>query len=476
MILKQNKLLVISFINGAGLMMFELVAARLLAPTIGSSTYIWTSVIGVIIAMLALGSWLGGRVADKRGKMIDVAMLLLLSALTISTVIAFSDSVLTYIMHLQLDPRLAGVLASLFLFAPASFLIGFNGPYLAKLNINSLEDSGRSVANLDSLHSLGGIIGTFITGFVLFSFIGSKAILIILVFIFAILSWLIVPRQQKNLRIGITIITIVLAFSSNYFTNSTHIDTPSAHYVITNTAPNTPENMRLLITGPGGYQSGISTSNPNELIFWYPQIMASAVEKAPKKDNILILGGGAYTIPRYLAKEYPDSKIDVVEIDPELVNISAEHFYYTKSENVNHIAADARSFINNTQNKYDIIIVDVYSDSSVPFTILTKEYGQGIKRASSSNTVILANIIADDTPGNCQDFFKASLAPYTDNFKEGFYVKQRAGVSNIIAMFTNLNGKEFSFSNSVVTPQLRSTPRYTDNFSPAERLQFNCRH
>ena len=78
--LRQNKLLIISFINGAGLMMFELVAARLLAPTIGSSTYVWTSVIGVIIAMLALGSWLGGRVADKRGRYLDVALILLLSA------------------------------------------------------------------------------------------------------------------------------------------------------------------------------------------------------------------------------------------------------------------------------------------------------------------------------------------------------------------------------------------------------------
>ena len=135
--IKQNKLLIISFINGAGLMMFELVAARLLAPAIGSSTYIWTSVIGVIIAMLALGSWLGGRVADKRGQYLDVALILLLSALTISMVGAFAQPLLTYIMHLQLDPRLAGVLASLLLFAPASFLIGFNGPYLAKLNIKS---------------------------------------------------------------------------------------------------------------------------------------------------------------------------------------------------------------------------------------------------------------------------------------------------------------------------------------------------
>lgn len=475
MVLKQNKLLIISFINGAGLMMFELVAARLLAPTIGSSTYIWTSVIGVIIAMLALGSWLGGRIADRRGQYFDVALMLLLSAVAVSMVIAFSQPILNYIMHLQLDPRLAGVLASLFLFAPASFLIGFNGPYLAKLNIKSLENSGRSVANLDSLHSVGGILGTFLTGFILFSLIGSKSILILLVFIFVGLSWLVAPRQQYMLRIGLSIMALTMAFSGNVSTNSITIDTPSAHYVISDTVPGTDENIRLLITGPGGYQSGISTKNPDDLIFWYPQIIADGVKKSPKRDNILILGGGAYTIPRYLAKEYPNSKIDVVEIDPELANISAEHFYYTKPHNVNHISADARTFINTTENKYDIIIVDVYSDASVPFTLLTKEYGQGIKRVSVNNTVVLANIIADDNPSDCQDFFKASLAPYADNFNYGFYIKEGLGVSNIIATFTNLARDEFSFAGAQDVPSLKNFPRYTDDFAPAEALQFRCK-
>ena len=472
--IKQNKLLLISFINGAGLMVFELVAARLLAPTIGSSTYIWTSVIGVIIAMLALGSWLGGRVADKRGRYLDVALILLLSALTISMVVAFAQPLLTYIMHLQLDPRLAGVLASLLLFAPASFLIGFNGPYLAKLNIKSLESSGRSVANLDSLHSLGGIIGTFITGFILFAYVGSVSILVMLVFVFVVLSWLVVPREKLSLRVAISAVALALTLSANFPSNIISIDTPSANYMISDTSPGSPDNIRLLITGPGGYQSGISTENPDELVFWYPQIIAQAVASAPQKNNILILGGGAYTIPRHLAGQYPEAKIDVVEIDPKLADISAEHFYYAKPANVNHISSDARTYINTTEKKYDIIIVDVYSDASVPFTILTREYGAGIRGVALSDAVILANIIADDSPSSsCQPFFKASLTPYTDNFKNGSYIKQHEGVSNIIALFSNLD--DFSLHNYNPLPSLKNEPRYTDDFAPAERLQFNCR-
>lgn len=244
--------------------------------------------------------------------------------------------------------------------------------------------------------------------------------------------------------------------------------------MISDTSPGSPDNIRLLITGPGGYQSGITTERPNELIFWYPQVIARAVADAPQKNNILILGGGAYTIPRHLAGQYPDSKIDVVEIDPKLADISAEHFYYAKPANVNHISSDARTYINTTEEKYDIIIVDVYSDASVPFTILTREYGVGIRGVALPDAVILANIIADDSPSSsCQSFFKASLTPYADNFKNGSYLKQHDGVANIIAMFTDMD--DFSLLGYTPVSSLESQPRYTDDFAPAERLQFNCR-
>ncbi len=471
--MKERKLLVISFINGAGLMTFELVAARLLAPTIGSSTYIWTSVIGVIMAMLALGSWLGGRIADKREKTIDIALLLLYGALAIAAVLAYSAPILNLLAASNLDPRLAGTLASLFLFAPASFIIGFSAPYLAKLNIKSLEDSGRSVANLDSINAVGGIAGTFITGFILFSVFSTTAILLILITIFTITSWTILPNKKLSLRVTITIIIISFVLQAP-IAKATAIETSTAHYNIYDIKYDA-SIARVLRTGPSGYQSGINLNNPDDLIFWYTQKMAQIVKEAPKKDNILILGGGAYTLPRYLAQTYPNSHIDVVEIDPELVNISQKYFYYKQPHNVTHITSDARTYINTAASSYDIILIDIYSDTSVPFTILSGEYGKKIKQLTNPTSVVAANIIADDTPGNCHPFFLASITPYGDNFKYSFYYKDGIGISNIVAVFTDDQDFTPPTDSIKMTPSLQGAPRYNDQYAPAESLQFKCR-
>src|SRR6218665_3235613 len=115
---KIHSLGVISFLTGFSLMAYELVAARLLAPTTGSSIYVWTSVIGIIIASLSLGYWLGGKLADARQKQIDVAILCLLSALFVVITILTSTPILAWAAGAFSDVRLQGVFASLLLFAP----------------------------------------------------------------------------------------------------------------------------------------------------------------------------------------------------------------------------------------------------------------------------------------------------------------------------------------------------------------------
>lgn len=464
---------VLSFVNGMVLMIFELVAARLLAPTIGSSTYVWTSVIGVIIAMLALGVWIGGRIADRRGVFLDVAYVLLFAAFFVATVITASSQILGGLAYEQIDLRLKGVIASLLLFAPTSFLLGITGPYLAKLNVRSLDHTGRSVANLDAMNALGGIVGTFITGFILFSVIGSKSILTALVCVLVAASWVIEPKKSPWYRWALTGAALVLAFLIPAAGSFIHIDTTTAHYVVVDLATTT-AHKRLILTGPGGYQSGVDVNAPDTLIFWYAKEIAAVMERVPKKDRILVLGGGAYTIPRYLAAQYPTAQIDVVEIDPALVGIAKQYFFYDNPSNVTPIADDARTYIDTTKQTYDVVIVDVYNDAEVPFTVLTKEYGESVRRVTRPGGVVIANSIADDT-GSCKEFLQATFKPYLDHFSQGFYHKNdtTAGVgrTNIISAFSDADlrlGDSYKLATAV------NAPIYTDDFAPAEALQFGC--
>jgi len=254
---RLGKLEVISFATGFSLMAFELVAARVLAPSIGSSTYVWTSVIGVIIAALSLGFFIGGRLADMRPKETDLVWLLCLTALTVVMTQLMYKDILADMVQTFTDPRIQAVVGSLLLFAPTSFLVGMTSPYLAKLNVKSLKTTGQSVASLDALNALGGITGTFVTGFFLFGYLGSRETLSIVVLVLLATSWLLVPRYRMAQRIVLSVISIFIITTPPVLTpNIVDIDTPSAHYQVVTFMKDFYE-VNGLITGPSGVQSAV---------------------------------------------------------------------------------------------------------------------------------------------------------------------------------------------------------------------------
>lgn len=464
----------VSFLTGFALMVFELAAARVLAPTIGSSTYIWTSVIGMIIAALSVGYWLGGKLADMRNKTIDAAVLCLVTAVLVAVATFLYPFVLTDIVQLVADSRWQGVIASLILFAPTSFVLGMISSYLAKLAIVSLETSGQSVAGLSAFNSLGGIFGTFLTGFVLFSFIGAREVMLVVVVVLLASSWMLVPKQRIAQRIFMSIAALALvmipapvARGVMYQTESTS----SSYQVVEATRNGEP--VRLIKTGPRVAQSGVYVDKPDELVFWYNRHVVDALVEY-KPSNVLVLGGGTFTMPGNLAKQLPDTTIDVVEIDPKLYELAKQYFHYEDRDNVNLIFQDARTYVNQATESYDAIFIDVYGDSSVPFPFLTEEYGEHIARLTKPNGLVLVNSIVGTYPG-CRDMYAAVDAVYRPHFAYTAWQTETGTVAeraNHVLAYTR---------SSAVIPQgmhpLESFGRaaYTDNFTPAERINADCR-
>lgn len=460
---------ILAAISGFVLMAYELIAARILAPTIGTSTYVWTSVIGVIIAALSIGYFVGGKLADRRHKEVDLAWLHLAAAAAVIWTLLAAPGLLGQLSMTGADARLQGVLASLVLFVPASLLLGAISPYLVKLQVTSLDTSGSSVARLSALNSIGGIGGTFVTGFILFSWIGARESLLLCVLLLLVASWLSVPRTKAKVRAIITGILLLVGLLALGTQTVFAIDTPSAHYEIRETRDDRP--IRLLRTGPNGAQSGVYTTGKNELAFWYTQQLARLVAEAPKKDTILVLGGGAFTVPDYLATTYPQSQVDTVEIDPGLQAIARQYFRYSDQPNATTIAGDARSYANQTTKTYDIVIVDVYSDTSVPFSLLTREYAESLDRLTGPEGTVLVNAIGA-LSGGCQPLLASMDAAYRSQFAYAEYESEypTAPSSNMILQYAR---------QPRTTPGLDALPLqngrlYTDNFMPAERLQQAC--
>ena len=427
----------------------------------------------MIIAALSLGFFAGGRVADQRNRLTDLAWLLLIaSGMAALTLISY-DGLLRAIVESIEDSRVQAVVAALVLFAPTSFFIGMTSPYLAKLNVRSLELTGRSIASLDMFNAIGGIVGTFVTGFILFGYIGAhEAIGLVSVLLLAI-SWLIAPRIYMTRRLFVSAVLLLNALTPvGTITGIVKIDTASAHYeVVSGFIDNRP--VTGLVTGPTGTQSAVFASGIDEPVFWYNRELARlTMDREPA--TVLILGGGAFTLPQYLSDQLPDASIDVVEIDPELQAISQQYFGYTNPSNVSEIFTDARAYVNQTSKRYDVVVVDVYGDTSIPFTFMTKEYGQALANVLSPDGVVVANIIGGMS-GECRLAFGAVDAAYRSSLP--------------YAQYSNESGRDESRANHVVmyskqamtTDGLRPLPDfgtrvYSDNFAPSERLFYSCRH
>lgn len=470
----------IAFVTGFVLMAYELIASRLLAPSIGSSTYVWTSVIGVMIAALALGYAFGGWLADRRVAAQDVAYLLLLSAIMMAASLLMYDSVTALITTLFNDARVQGVVAASALFMPTTFLLGVISPYLARLRVKSVATAGRSVASLSALNSLGGISGTFVTGFIFFSYIGARESLALLIASLIICSWILVPHVQRAGRAAATavlVVLLILEFAAPAQAATVHIDTPSSHYQI-ETGTYEGREVKALVTGPAGMQSGVFTNGDRDLVFAYTQAMADVVDQAPRKERVLMLGGGVYTLPEHVAMRHPDTQVDVVEIDPELEQIAKDYFGYTAPANVRSITDDARTYVQRTTQKYDVILIDIFNEQTTPFNVSTHEFVSALKNILQPGGVVAVNMIGALNT-ECKPLLTSLDASYRSAFNAGFVLPIGDATfearQNIIGVYAHDSLDWFTaptFRTSL--PQDKIT-KLTDNFAPVEMLAGQCR-
>jgi len=202
------KLEVVNFIVGAAVLTFELIAARIVTPYIGSTIYTWTSIIGVILAALAVGYWYGGKFADKRRNHDDIVFLLLGAAFLLLLVNISKDQVMLMVVEQGLPPQIEAFLAGILLFALPTVLLGAISPYLTRLSITSIKTSGQRVARMSAFGTIGSLLGTFLTGYVLFGFLGTKSILSWLTIILVLTSFMLSRKTLLLARVGLLLLLI----------------------------------------------------------------------------------------------------------------------------------------------------------------------------------------------------------------------------------------------------------------------------
>lgn len=431
--LKKFILEITVFVCGALVMIYEIIGSRLLAPYIGTSTYVWTSLIGIILAALSLGYWLGGKWADKKPDVKILASVIFLAGGCVSLTILIQETVLAVLGQSALILEIKSVLAAILLFAPASVLLGFVTPYAVKLKMSAIEDAGKTVGRLYALSTVGSIFGTFLAGFFLIPFVGSVKTLYAVAASLIGLSLLLAPFvfSQFNLVI-LTVFVMGIAGSEfqAFYLYKTHdlydIDTEYSRVRVFKSETKEGKPIRALATDPYFIQSGMLLDS-DELAFEYAKYYHLIRHFKPDFQNTLMIGGAGYSFPRDYLRKYPNARMDVVEIDPQMTEIARRFFKLEDNPRLNIIHQDGRIFLNNAEsNKYDAVLMDAFGSLfSVPFQLTTIEAVREINRVLKDDGIVIFNL-GGAIKGDLSQFLQAEFKTYKQIFPQVYVFKVNA--------------------------------------------------
>lgn len=434
--MKKYLLEITTFIAGATGMIIELVASRILSPYLGNSNLIWTCIIGMMLAFMSLGYFIGGKLSDKHPKRNLLSLFLLNSATFISLIPMIEIYAIEPISKINFSLPLLAIICSTITFGIPSMFLATASPFAVKLKDKDLEEIGGVSGRMSALSTIGSIVGTFLAGFVLIPKLGVKNIILLVVIVLVILSYLIYEDKDikytlKTIATLVILVSLVLVGKKIFLQKHEDmiLDTDSEYSRIwikkfTNNSGKEYNTLEVDM----GYES--IASGEKNLTADYLKYYDLFNYYQENTEKVLMIGGAAYTYPSYFLEQYKDKKIDVVEIDSKMTELAEKYFdLNTQNKNLNIYHEDGRRYINTTQNKYDCILIDAFKGLNVPFQLTTEEALIQAKRNLNENGIVITNIISA-LDGKNANFIKYEYATYKKVFKDVKIFKVQNGMFN----------------------------------------------
>lgn len=390
------------FGSSAAVLVVELAALRLLAPHFGLTLEMNTLVIGIVLTAIAVGSWVGGSVADRVDPRLTLAPLLACSGV----VVAASPTFIRAIAPVG-DGSVLLLGAALALFVPGALLSAV-APMVIKLRLRTLAETGTVVGRLSGVGTAGAIFGTVMTGFVLISAVRVSTILVSLGVALVVASVL-VGLRARGLRAGAGPAALLVLIGLAALVVPSGCDVETRYHCASVEVDETRESGRVLLLDRQRH-SYIDLDDPTHLEFTYVRAIASVVDTVFAPDESLSsyhLGGGLLTVPRYLSLIRPGSDALVSEIDPGVVQIGRERFGLTDLQGVDVRVEDGRLGLERLAgDSRDLVVGDAFGGVSVPWHLTTVEAMQDVRRALTDDGVYVANLIDHEPFG----FARAEVA------------------------------------------------------------------
>lgn len=410
----------LAFFAGAAIMIVEIVASRLAAQYLGASLYTWTSAIGSVLIGLTLGNYVGGRLADVGRPRRMLAGVLACASMACLALPSWNLTLRDWevLWAMGIPARTAVHMMAAFVIPTA--LLAMIGPLVARVALDQGRGRGRAIGGINAWNAAGCITGTFLAGFVLVAWMGSARSLC-LVSVAAALCALLLARDWgvAHLVFYVAAGAMVLSVLPAPFAvtlsevvglrplrgpDVIEIDESEYSYISVERDPRQ-KGVHVLRMD----QLVHSQSKPDDPLFLgydYERIYTAITQRIRPAGGAIrgmVIGGGGYTYPRYFITRWPESRMEVAEIDPAVTQAAVKHFGLNATDpRLTVHDADGRNVLRNLLRRkragesvpaYDFIYGDAVNDYSVPHHLTTVEYDRMVADLLAPDGAYLINLI-----------------------------------------------------------------------------------
>ena len=378
------------FGTSAAVLVLEIIAARLFAPYVGVTLETYTTIIGVALAGIALGASVGGPLADRVDPRRLLAPLVVaggLAALAVVPAVRVFGEAST--------GRSDGVVVLLALASllPPAAILSAVAPTVVKLQLTELGSTGAVVGRLSAIGTAGALFGTFATGFVLVEALSSRAIVLGTGGLLVAVGIALAAHLRAGRRLVVMGAALALLGTGAGLAAGSPCQVESGYFCARVVAQ---DGGRLLVLDTLDH-AFVDLGDPERLEFDYVRRIgdvADALAPPGAPLDAVHLGGGGFTLPRYLAATRPGSRSLVLELDPAVVQINRERLGLRDLPGLRIRVGDARvELAALPAGAADLVVGDAFGGVAVPWHLTTREFVADVRRVLRPGGVYAANVI-----------------------------------------------------------------------------------
>lgn len=383
---------------GAVMMGLEIAGSRLLAPHFGNSVFIWGGLITVFLAAMSCGNYVGGWLADHTPRLGVLSTICMGVAVWVAGLAYVANACCSALSSIGLSDEVGPLVASLVLFLPPSVGLGAVTPFAIRLAASSVSTVGKVSGSLAALSSLGSILGTFVTTFILIPIASHTIILIGLGISLLVAAAVTRCRWRTTAWAACWGAAVAGGYSLGaVLPDGTSVagdavvfvrDTPYHNIAVIDR-----RNRVRELKFDRFVETAIELRPPHRSVAGYTDYFHLAFVANPAIRAALFIGAGGGVGPRTFAAHDPSMRLDVVDIDPTVLDLARSHFFLDPSPLVRLIAADGRSFLRDADDGYDCIVLDAFTiGGRIPFHLCTREFFELCRLRLGAEGVFVMNI------------------------------------------------------------------------------------